>query len=84
MTPLTPTPDWAVSLMKTANKYDDQDVLDAVLKLVTGLTGLNDEDRDDPSHVAIRDDAARAALAFGYRNTADCDEKCNEYLGIAV
>jgi hypothetical protein len=78
------TPDRAVSYMKVITKFDDPDLLDAVLAIVIGISGLNDLDRLDPRHTAARDDAARAALDFGYRKTADCDQHCEEYLGIAV
>jgi len=83
-TPTHPTPDWAVSCMKRIMKFDDPDLLDATLDLVVGLTGLNDVDRGEPSHVAVRDDAARAAVHFGYRQTEDCYRHCEEDLGIAV
>lgn len=84
MTPHSPTPDWAESCMKRITKYDDPELLDTVLEFVLGLTGLNDKDRNNPSHLALRDDAARAALDFGYRLTQDCEQRCEEYLGIAV
>lgn len=84
MVPHTPSPDWAISCMERISKFDDPDVLEAALELVVGLTGLNDKERDLPDHLAIRDDAARAAADFGYRKTSDCDRHCEEYLGIAV
>lgn len=84
MSPLSFTPDRAISLMAIISKFDDQTLLDAALELVVGVAGLNDQDRRDPRHVAARDDCARAALEFGYRKTVDCDRHCEEYLGIAV
>lgn len=84
MAPQSLTPDRAISLMRIANKYDDPELLDAVLELVTGSSGLNDKERCDPRHVAQRHDFARAALDFGYRQTTDCNQHCEEYLGIAV
>ena len=70
--------------MKRIMKFDDPDVLSAALDLVVGLTGLNDPDRADASHMALRDDAARAAVHFGYGETQDCYRHCEEDLGIAV
>lgn len=70
--------------MERITKFDDPDLLDAVLELVVGVTGLNDRERERPARIAVRDDAARAAIEFGYRKTADCDKHCDEYLGIAV
>lgn len=84
MCPHKPTPDWAISCMERITKFDDPDLLDAVLDLVVGIAGLNDQERGLPAHVAVRDDAARAAIEFGYRKTADCDRSCDQYLGIAV
>lgn len=84
MVPLQLTPDRARSYMKIVTKFDDPEVLEAVLGLVLGASGLNDVDRADPGHIAQRDDFARAALDFGYRKTPDCDRRCEEYLGIAV
>lgn len=86
MLPLKPTPDWAISCMKRITKFEDPEVLQAALELVTVLGGLNvDEDgRADPVSVGIRADAAQAAVDFGYRKTEHCDQGCREYLGIAV
>lgn len=70
----TITPDWAISCMERITKYDDPDLLDAVLELLAGLS-------DFQGH---KGDAAQAALDYGYRKTPDCDEHCREYLGIAV
>lgn len=78
------TPDWAVSCMKRIMKFDDPEVLSAALDLVVGLSGLNDPDRLDASHVALRDDAARAAAHFGYGETEECYQHCEDYLGINV
>jgi hypothetical protein len=79
-----PTPDWAESCMKRIMKFDDPDVLDAAIEIVVGLTGLNDPKRADASRIALRDDAARAAVHFGYRQTQECYRHCEEDLGIAV
>lgn len=84
MTPLSPTPDWAVSRFEIVAKFDDPEVLQAALELLVVLTGLNDKDRHLPDHVAIRDDATRAAIDFGYRRTPICANHCEEDLGIAV
>lgn len=86
MTPHLPTPDWAVSLMKRITKYDDPDVLDAALEIVTVLGGLNigEEERIDKRSVDMRADAAQAAVDFGYRKTEDCENHCKQYLSIAV
>ena len=84
MQPQSLTPDRAVSLMRIITKFDDPELLDAALELLAGVSGLGDKERRDPKHVALRDDAARAALDFGYRQTLDCDRHCEEYLGIAV
>jgi hypothetical protein len=70
--------------MKRIMKFDDPDLLDAALDLVVGLSGLNDPDRSNPSHIALRDDAARAAVHFGYQQTEKCYRHCEEDLGIAV
>lgn len=79
-----PTPDRAVILMERITKFDDPELLEAVLELVTVVSGLDDGERRKPGHAAKREDAARAALDFGYRKTVDCDRHCEEYLGIAV
>lgn len=84
MTPPSLTPERAESYMKTVTKYDDPDLLNAVLYLVLGVSGLDDAERDLPGHVSQRDNAARAALSYGYRKTPDCDRHCEAYLGIAV
>ena len=84
MTPQSLTPDRAISLMRIIIKFDDPELLDAALELLTGVSGLDDKERRDPEHIALRDDAARAALDFGYRQTLDCEQRCVEYLGIAV
>jgi hypothetical protein len=70
--------------MRTITKFDDPELLDAALELLTGVSGLQDKERNDPLHAALRDDCVRAALDFGYRKTLDCDRHCEEYLGIAV
>lgn len=82
--PHSPTPEWAVSCMERIVKLDDPDVLDAVLDLLVGVSGLNDKERLQPAHLAIRDDAAMAAIDFGYRRTETCERHCHEDLGIAV
>lgn len=86
MLPHKPTPDWAVSLMKRITKFDDPEVLQAALELVTVLGGLNlqEEERVNPVSVGVRADAAQAAVDFGYRKTEHCDQCCKEYLDIAV
>lgn len=84
MNPQPFTPDRAISLMKIITKYDDPSLLDAALELVIGVSGLGDDERRDPGHIAARDDSTRAALDFGYKKTIDCDRHCEEYLGIAV
>lgn len=70
--------------MERILKFDDPEVLDAVLDLLIGVSGLNDKERSVPSHIAIREDSVRAAVEFGYRKTEDCEHHCLEYLGIAV
>lgn len=70
--------------MKRIMKFDDPEVLTAALDLVVGLTGLNDPQREEASHIAVRDDAARAAVHFGYTETESCHRHCEEDLGIAV
>lgn len=84
MNPRPFTPDRAISLMKVITKFDDPSLLDAALELLVGVSGLDDRERGDPRRIAVRDDCARAALDFGYRQTDDCDRHCEEYLGIAV
>ena len=86
MSPHSPTPDWAQSCMRRITKFDDPDLLDAVLDLVVGLSGLNvsDQERASFEHLALRTDAAQAALDFGYRQTGHCQRGEEEYLGIAV
>lgn len=86
MIPHKPTPDWAVSCMKRITKFDDPEVLQAALELVTALGGLHleEDERIHPMSVGVRADAAQAAVDFGYRKTEHCDQSCREYLGIAV
>lgn len=74
MIPQATTPDWAIQRMKIITKYDDPELLDAALELLAALS----DDRGQ------KGDAARAALDYGYRKTADCDRRCQEYLGLAV
>jgi hypothetical protein len=74
MNPRSLTPDWAVSCMMRITKYDDPDLLDAVLELIAGTSDFSGD----------KGDCARAALDYGYRLTADCEKHCVEYLGIAV
>lgn len=86
MSPHDPTPDWAISCMERITKFDDPDLLDAVLDLVVGVSGLNlsDRNRFDPENIRLRQDAAMAAVDIGYRKTAHCQRGEEEYLGIAV
>lgn len=86
MLPHKPSPDWAVSCMKRITKFDDPDVLQAALELVTALGGLNleEDERSLPMNVGVRADAAQAAVDFGYRKTTHCDQSEREYLGLAV
>ena len=78
------TPDWAESLMERITKFDDPDVLSAALELVVGLAGLNDSDRLLPARVRMRDDAAQAAVDYGYRKTDHCQQCETDFLGLAV
>ena len=86
MIPHKPTPDWAISCMRRITKFDDPEVLQATLELVTVLGGLNlgEAERIDAMSVGVRADAAQAAVDFGYRKTDHCDQSCRQYLGIAV
>ena len=72
--------------MRRITKFDDPDLLDAVLDLVVGLSGLNvgDQERASGDHLALRTDAAQAAVDYGYRKTVHCQRGEEEYLGIAV
>lgn len=74
MKPHSLSHDWAVSRMRTILKYNDPEVLDAVLELLSGVGDFAGE----------KGDCLQAALDFGYRQTEDCEKHCQEYLGIAV
>jgi hypothetical protein len=74
MQPHSLTPDWAISCVDRITKFDDPDVLDAMIELVAGVF----DERGDKC------DCALAALEYAYRKTHDCEQHCQEYLGIAV
>lgn len=69
MVPHEPTPEWAIRLFDVINKYGDQEVLEASLDLVAGLSDLEGD----------RGDAAQAVLDHGFRKTRCCDRACREY-----
>lgn len=73
MDPHPLTPDWAVSCMERINKFDDPDVLDAVLELVAGVYDVT----------GVKGDCAEAAMDFGYRKTDHCQKQGRDYLGLA-
>lgn len=66
------SPDWAVSCMERINKFDDPDVLDAVMELVNGVH----------CERGNKGDAAQAALRWAYQQTPHCAERCREYLAL--
>lgn len=76
MTPHKPTPDWATDCMKRiVDKYDDPDLLDAALEL---LAGVIDQEGDK-----YRNEAAWAAIEYGYTKTKDFELQARRYVGAA-
>lgn len=68
------SPDRAISLMQTINKFDDPEVLAAAIELVNATHCQQGE----------KGDAAQAALRWAYRQTTHCAEQCKQYLELGL
>lgn len=77
MIPLHPTPEWAVSCIDRIAKYDDPDLLDAVLELLATVSSDKESDK-------FKYEAAWAAIDYGFTKTAGVRKAAQVYLGIAV
>ena len=77
MLPHAPTPEWAVSCMDRILKYDDADLLDAVLELLATVASDKDADK-------FKYEAAWAAIDYGFTKTEGLRPAARRYLGVAV
>jgi hypothetical protein len=78
MIPQSPTPERAVHCMKRILKYDDQDVLDAVMELLGTVAANQESDK-------FKHEAAWAAIDYAFTQNAVAVRKASrDYLGIAV
>lgn len=78
MTSHSPTPDWAVSKIKTAlDNSDEPEGLDAILELLAAVAPTQEQDK-------FKYEAAWAAIEYGYKRTSDVKLAARKYLGVAV
>lgn len=75
--PRSPTPDWAVSKIKTLiENCDEPEALEAALELVAAVCCAEDQDK-------FKHEAAWAALNYGYCLTDDCKQSSRRYFTAA-
>jgi hypothetical protein len=63
--------------MEHVSKYDDPELMDAVLHLVAGVAADKDSDK-------FKHEAAWAAIDYGFTKTAGLRKAAQDYLGVAV
>lgn len=74
--PHSPTPDWAVSKMRTLIENADPEVLEVALELIAGVCPTEDQDK-------FKHEAAWAAIDIGYHHIDDCRRSARRYFSAA-
>lgn len=75
--PRSPTPDWAVSKIKTLiDNCDEPEALESVLEVLAAVCATADQDK-------FKHEAAWAAIDEGYHYLEDCKQSARRYFSAA-
>jgi hypothetical protein len=78
MIPQSPTPERAIHCMSRILKYDDPDVVDAVMELLASVAASKEGDK-------FRYEAAWAAIDYAFtKHPVALRKASTDYLGVAV